>query len=64
MTLESNVERFPKRYSEIPYQTLLEQTTLKEFLTALDIVNKDTNQKVPNDHVDADQKRQSSFVSI
>ena len=64
MTQESNVKGFPKRYSEIPYQDLLEQTTLKEFLTALDIVNKDTNQKVPNDHVDADQKRQSSFVSI
>ena len=63
MTQESNVEGFPKRYSEIPYETLLEQTTLKEFLTALDIVNKDTNQKVPNDHEDTHQKRQSSFVS-
>ena len=55
---------FRQRFSEIPYQDLLEQTTLKEFLTALDIVNKESTQILNTDQVDTFQRRKSSFVSI
>ena len=54
----------PNRFSEIPYQELLEQTTLKEFLTALEIVNKGDGKRNIVDQVDGNRKRKSSFVSI
>ena len=56
--------KLPNRFSEIPYQELLEQTTLKEFLTALNIVNKGDGKRNIVDQVDSTRKRKSSFVSI
>ena len=61
---ESKLANFPKRFSEIPYQELLEQTTLKEFLTALEMVNTKGVQKIVTDQVDTSHQRKSSFISI